>query len=310
MRILFLGAGATGGYFGGRLAAAGKDVVFLVRPKRQAQLEADGLRIESPFGDANVKVRAITQAAQAGAVDLVVLTCKAFDLDDAMEAVAPAVGQTTLVVPVLNGLRHLDRLDERFGAARVLGGYCHCATTLAGDGTIRHLNRLHRLSLGARREDQEQAASRVNAALAGAAFDLVPSQDVVRELWEKFAFLASLAAMTCLARASVGEICATRHGERLMREAFEGCEAVARAEAVALEPAWRNQALSLMTDPASSLTASMLRDLERGGRTEADHILGDMLERAERHGLRLPVLEAAYVQLQAHERRLAAKAGG
>lgn len=305
MRILFLGAGATGGYFGGRLAAAGKDVVFLVRPKRQAQLAVDGLRIESPFGDAKVTVRAVTQAAEAGAVDMVVLTCKAFDLDGAIEAIAPAVGPTTLVVPLLNGLRHLNRLDARFGAARVLGGFCHCATTLAGDGTIRHLNRLHRLSLGPRHPGQEETARRAHAALSGAGFELMLSEDVARELWEKFLFLASLAALTCLARASVGEICATRHGARLMREAFDGCHAVARAEGVTPTPAWRDQALSLITDPASRLTASMLRDLEKGGRTEADHILGDMLERAESHGLRLPVLEAAYVQLQAHERRLA-----
>ncbi|MEW5889193.1 MAG: ketopantoate reductase C-terminal domain-containing protein [Pseudomonadota bacterium] len=208
MLILFLGAGGTGGYFGGRLAQAGKDVVFLVRPGRQAQLARDGLRITSPFGDARVAVRAVQRAY----------------------------------------------------------------------------------------ED-----------LAGAGFDLALCADVRREMWEKYVFLATLAAMTCLLRASVGEICATRHGRGLMLETFAGCQAVARAEGVELSEQGRRHTEGFLTDPASTLTASMLRDLEKGGRTEADHVLGDMLERAAAHGLRLPLLEAAYAQLQAHERRIAGR---
>ncbi|MFZ5508621.1 MAG: 2-dehydropantoate 2-reductase [Pseudomonadota bacterium] len=307
MAILFLGAGGTGGYFGGRLAQAGKDVVFLVRPGRQAQLARDGLRITSPFGDAQVAVRAVQRADEAGPAQLVVLTCKAYDLDSAMDAIAPAMGRDTLVLPLLNGLRHLDSLDARFGPERVLGGFCHLATTLAPDGSIHHMNRVHRLSLGARTPAQQAVAQRAYETLAGAGFDLALCTDVRREMWEKYVFLATLAAMTCLLRASVGEICATRHGRGLMLEAFAACQAVARAEGAELSEQWRRQTEGFLTDPASTLTASMLRDLEKGGRTEAEHVLGDMLERAAAHGLRLPLLEAAYAQLQAHERRIAGR---
>lgn len=305
MHTLILGAGGTGGYFGGRLAAAGKDVVFLVRAGRQAQLARDGLVIESPFGNARVPVRTVLRAGDAGPVDLVLLTCKAYDLDAAIAAIAPAMGPGTLVLPLLNGLRHLERLDAAFGAERVLGGLCHLATTLAPDGTIRHMNQFHRLALGPRSPQQADGAGRAREALAGAAFDLAYSEDVGREMWEKFAFLTTLAAMTCLLRASVGEIAATRNGRALVLELFDGCAAVARAQGAEPSPEWQRKTGAILTDPASTLTASMLRDLEKGGRTEADHILGDMLDRAQAHGLRLPLLEAAYAQLQAHERRIA-----
>jgi 2-dehydropantoate 2-reductase len=167
------------------------------------------------------------------------------------------------------------------------------------------MNTLHRFALGARTPAQEALARTSFEALQGAALDLSLSADVDREMWEKFCFLTTLAGMTCLARASVGEIVATDHGAALMRASFAGCVAVARAEGVSPAEAWRTKTEGFLLDGESKLTASMLRDLEKGGRTEADHIIGDMLARAARHGLHLPGLEAAYIPLQAHERRLA-----
>jgi 2-dehydropantoate 2-reductase len=307
MRILILGAGGTGGYFGGRLAAAGKDVVFLVRAKRAEQLARDGLVIASPFGDLRQPVRCVTAAGDAGPVDLVVLACKAYDLASAIDAVRPAIGERTLLLPLLNGLQHLATLDAAFGAERVLGGFCHLAVTLTAEGSIRHMNRTHRFALGPRLPAQQEAARAAFAALAGAACDLAWCDDVQREMWEKFCFLTSAAGMTCLARASIGEIMATADGEALMRETFAGCLAVAGAAGIAPDPDWRAKNEAFLTDRNSPLTASMLRDLEKGGRTEAEHVIGDMLQRAQRAGIRIPALQAAYVALQAHERRLAAQ---
>ena len=222
MKILFLGAGATGGYFGGRMAAAGVDAAFLVRPKRAARLREGPLRIESPMGDLAVPVAAVTADAigahGAGAYDCVVLSCKAYDLDDAIASITPAVGAQTQILPLLNGMAHLDRLDAAFGADRVLGGLCQIAATLAADGTIRHLNQTHLLVFGARRPDQEPFCAELAREVGRAAFEMRHSDDIVLEMWEKWVMLASLAAVTCLMRATIGDIVAAPHGQAIVTE--------------------------------------------------------------------------------------------
>jgi 2-dehydropantoate 2-reductase len=308
MRILVLGAGGTGGYFGGRLAAAGRDVQFLVREARAAQLAAQGLRVKSPFGDLDLPVRTVTATTLAPQYDLILLSCKAYDLDGAMDALAPGLGPDTLILPLLNGLRHMPLLDQRFERAHVLGGLCHIAATLNERGEVLHLNRVHLLTLGARSAQQAAAVGDLERTLGGAGFEFKLSHDIERELWAKFVFLTTLAAMTCLMRGAVGEIMATRDGKALMNEVFDACLAVAAAAGFALAPDWQAKTRAFLTDRASLLTASMLRDLEAGGRTEADHILGDMVERAAAASIAAPVLRAAYCHLQTYAGRRAARA--
>ena len=218
MRILVLGAGGTGGYFGGRLVEAGADVTFLVRPPRAARLAADGLTVVSPLGDIHAPVRTVTTETLESPYDLVVLSCKAYDLEGAIAAVAPAVGPGTAVLPLLNGLAHFDRLTEAFGAERLLGGLCHIAVTLGAGGEIRHLNRVHSVTFG---EMAGGASARVDA-IAGvfgrARFDARASADVLQDIWEKYVFLTTLAGMTCLMRASVGAIMVTEIGRASCRE--------------------------------------------------------------------------------------------
>ena len=129
-RILVLGAGATGGYFGGRLLEAGHEVSFLVRPQRASVLRKTGLVIHSPEGIARLEPELVLAERLKGTYDLIILSCKAYDLDSAMEAVAPAVGKETAILPLLNGLKHYETLDARFGAERVLGGLCSIAVTV------------------------------------------------------------------------------------------------------------------------------------------------------------------------------------
>src|SRR5262249_40105239 len=151
MRILVVGAGGIGGYFGGRLLQAGRDVTFLVRPRRKAQLEASAISIRSPKGDFTFPAPPTVIAGDLGApFDLILLSCKSYDPDGAIESFAPAVGPNTAVLPLLNGMRHLDVLDQHFGAGRVLGGYCIISSTLDPDGLILHLNDLHTLVFGDR----------------------------------------------------------------------------------------------------------------------------------------------------------------
>ena len=306
MRILVLGAGATGGYFAGRLAQVGGDVTFLVRSRRAAQLAARGLVVKSPHGDFVVPAKFVQQPEVRPDYDLVMLTCKAYDLDAAIASITPAMGPTTFVLPLLNGLAHLDRLDAALGPGRVLGGTCYIAGNLAPEGEIVQLTQLHRIAFGKRPGNDAKAAVALMKLAAVFTKTKVESQlatDILLEMWEKYALLATLAAMTCLMRASVGDIVATDEGEGLMEACFATCEDTARAEGHEPRADRLAQARKMLTEAGSTFTASMLRDIEAGSRTEADHIVGDMLRRATAAKVPCGILRAAYCHLQAYEVR-------
>ncbi len=302
MRALILGAGATGGYFGGRMVEAGADATFLVRERRRAQLAEQGLRIASPVGDFQAKVRAVLRAEIAAPYDLVIVSCKAYDLDDAIETIAPAVGEGTAILPLLNGMRHLERLDSRFGAARVLGGLCGIAATLDADGTVRQMGKLHYLTYGERDGSTSARVAEVEKMLRGVKFDTWPSDRILGEMWEKWVLLATLAAATCLLRGAVGDIVAAsavEYTERLLDEV----RSIAAAAGIPPRADHLVRTRAALTEPGSTFTASMLRDLERGARVEADHILGDLLARGRAKGLDSPLLALAYANLKVYEAR-------
>ena len=309
MRILVLGAGGIGGYYGARLHDAGGDVTFLVRPARAAQLRENGLRVSSPFGDTCFSPRFLTREALASTFDVVILSCKAYDLDSAVEAIAPAVGAETLILPLLNGVCHMDALVARFGDTRVLGGVALISVMLAADGEIRHLNKLHRLVVGARSAEQQGRLKPLADLLAKANLEFVPSADVEQAMWDKIVFLATLAGSTCMLRASIGDIMHTLAGESFVTGLLTECAEIAPASGHALADAPLLAYRTQLTDRTSALMASMLRDVERGGPTEADHILGDMVARGEAQGVDAPLLRLAYSHLQAYERRRAVAAG-
>ncbi len=314
MRVLILGAGAIGGYFGARLIEAGHDVVFLVRPRRAALLAERGLRVASANGDYAGPVACLTAnelaaAARESPFDLIVLSCKAYDLEAALDAIAPAVGEGTRVLPLLNGFRHLDALDACFGGARVLGGLSHISVTLDDDGVVRHFGALDRLTFGAR-GGGDPCYPEIRDALLGLRVEVREAADVLGAMWEKFVHIATLAGMTCLMRASVGEIVRTGGGGALLLRLRAECADTAAREGHPLSEAGQVLTRKLLGDPASTLKASMLRDIERGARTEVEHILGDMLARAERHGVDAPLLQAACAHVRIYEAQRAGAGAG
>jgi len=305
MRILILGAGGTGGYFGGRLAQSGADATFLVRPARAAQLARDGLSIRSPLGDAAFPVAHATVDTLPAHVarapfDLVILSCKAYDLDGAIEAVAPAMTPGATLMPILNGLRHYGPLDARFGRGNVLGGLCFISAAKAADGGILHLGRPASITFGERDGGMSARVGAFAAVCAAAGIEHTASEDIAQEQWIKFSFLAALAAGTCLMRASVGDIVASRGGSAFMAALHDECLAVAAAEGQPIPTEARDAARAGLTAAGSDVKASMLRDLEAGHRVEAAHIVGDMLDRASAHGIDAPHLRAAWVHLQCY----------
>ena len=303
MRILVLGAGGIGGYYGARIQAAGGDVMFLVRPARVEQLKKDGLKVLSPFGDLQLSPKMVTKDELQETFDVIIVSCKAFDLESAIEAIAPAVGKGSVILPLLNGVRHIDALVDRFGAEHVLGGVAAISVTLAPTGEIQHLNKMHRFITGARGAIPPTALEPLAQLLSASGFDFVLSDNIDQALWDKFVFLTSLAGATCMLRASVGQILATVAGEAFIRGLVDECARIAAASGHALAETQLAAYLSMLTDKASGLMASMLRDVEKGGPTEADHILGDMVARAEALGLNAPLLRLAYSHLQAYDLR-------
>jgi 2-dehydropantoate 2-reductase len=310
MKILVLGAGAVGGYFGGRLAQAGADVTFLVRPKRAEMLAKSGLRITSKAaGDASLTPTCVIAGQVKPEYDIVMFTAKAYDLPSAIDAIAPAMaGGRGNVLPLLNGMSHLELLDARFGREHVLGGVAYIASTLGPDGEIRHLNEFHRIAFGPRHDSQKSVCEAFAAAAAGARTEIKLTEKVEQAMWDKWVLLASLAGITCLMRAPVGDIASTRSGAAITLTLLGECSAVAKAEGFPASDAFLANYRAMLTQKGEAFTASMLRDIEAGGQAEGEHILGAMLARARKHSLASPILEIATTHLEAYAARRAREA--
>jgi 2-dehydropantoate 2-reductase len=305
MRILVLGAGAIGGYYGGRLVESGADVTFLVRPRRAQQLAERGLVVRSPLCDIERAVQTVLAGAARETFDLVLLSCKAYDLDSAIEAIAPALGPQSAVLPLLNGINHMAVLSGRFGAARVLGGACGIGVTLNTAGEVIRGAPMEWLAFGELSGERSARSDAIAKIFSTAKINVSVSDDIVQAMWEKFVMLASLATATTLTRANIGEVMTAPTGEWLMVESLGECQRVASAEGHPPSPAAVERIRKMLTTKGSAFTASMMRDLVAGGATEGEHIIGDLVRRAEKHGLSVPVLRVALANLQVQEARRA-----
>ena len=307
MRILAVGAGAIGGFFGGRLLQAGRGVTFLVRARRAAELARDGLVIKSPNGDATLQNPPTVQADKLNEkFDVVLLSCKAFDLDDAIKSFAPAVGPQTAIIPLLNGMRHLDVLDTRFGKDRVLGGWCGIAATL---NEHRHVVQLapvfQSLSFGERNGAMSDRVRAIADNFAAGNIGSQASEKIMLEMWEKWVLLTTLASSTSLMRAAIGNILAAPGGRDFILGVRDECSAVAKAAGFAPGQAFMTRINTMLTAEGSPLTASMFRDIKAGAPVEADHIVGDMIARGDAAKVPVPKLRIAYTHLKAYENQRA-----
>ena len=304
LRILIVGAGAVGGYFGGRLAQAGRDVTFLVRPSRAKQLGQDGLRIISPHGDAVLSPKLISADKIDAPYDIIFLSVKGYALEVAMNDFAAAVEPETMIFSVLNGMRHIDILTKRFGEHAVIGGVCLVAAEIDHQGRIVQLADFQRLVYGERNGESTPRLKALDATLQGAGFDAHLSPEIMQAMWEKWVQLASLGAITCLMRGTIGEIVAAPGGAELSIDVLN--ESVAVATACGYKPSEKvlSRHAAAMTASGSSLTSSMYRDLRNGAPVEADQILGDFIERGSAHGVAAPLLKAAFVNLRVYQDRL------
>ncbi len=304
MRLLVVGAGSTGGYFGGRLAEAGRDVTFLVRPARAEHLRANGLQIVSPHGNVALTPKLVTADMLSEPFDAVLLTVKAYSLEAALRDMAPAVGPETMILPTLNGMKHVDVLTDRFGAKAVVGCVCMVAGTIDDAGRIVQLADFHNLIYGEMNGAPSSRMEQLDAFMQNAGFNAKLSPTIAREMWEKWVMLAAIGGATCLMRGAVGEIVAASGGlafmERLLDEVVTAIARVGETPSDAHVARVRG----MMTEVGSGLTSSMYRDLQKGAPVEADQIVGDLVARAERAGLSTPLLAAAHTSLAIYQNRL------
>ena len=304
MRILVIGAGAVGGYFGGRLAEAGRNVTFLVRGRQAETIHEHGLRIVSPHGNATLQPKLILAGQLAGAYDLIILCVKAYSLAGAMSDFAVAVGPDTIILPLLNGMRHLDLLSGRFGEDCVIGGACFVAAEVDTGGRIVQLTDIHRLVYGELKGGNSPRINVLYEAMRGAAFEARTSENILHDMWEKWVLLASLGAATCLMRGNIGEIEAIPGGADLARAILGECSAISTACGYVPGAAFLARTEKMLTTPRSTLTSSMYRDMSKNTLVEVDQILGDLLERGRKFAVTAPLIEAACANLRIYQARL------
>lgn len=303
MNILVLGAGAVGGYFGGRLLEKGVDVTFLVREKRQQQLEQQGLVIRSIHGDTSLKVRAIRSGEEIEPYDLIILTTKAYHFEEGLASIAPYVGENTLILPLLNGIVHMERLVERFGKDHVLGGLCFIETTLNEAGEVVQTSKRHELTFGewqgensSRLEEMAELFSNTNAT-----FTL--SNTIVRDMWHKYLFITTLSGITTLMNAAVGPIRDARFGKELTLQLAEETASLMRALGAPLDHDIVPKQMEMFWKQPDTMKASMLRDMEKGLPVEADHLQGYLLQEAERLNVTAPLLQIVYTNLTVYQNK-------
>ena len=296
MKILILGAGGVGGYFGARLIQAGADVTYLLRDKRHAKIQAEGLVIETPKDTFTVQPKAITRDQLKPEYDLIVLAPKSFDFEDALASLEGASAQGVFL-PFLNGLDHIQQLDAKFGKDRVMGGVAQIAATISSTGAVKQLTDLHMLTVGHRSAANEQIARDFYALCENAGFDRLYSENIEQSLWDKWVFLASLAGMTTLCRGHVGKISAAPWGIESTTALYAESCAIAAANGFPTKESAQKRSLDMLTNVKSSFAASMLRDLTQGNMTEHEHILGQLIQRGVRKGVACPLLKLAHTHL-------------
>jgi 2-dehydropantoate 2-reductase len=303
VRILIVGAGSTGGFFGAKLAQAGRDVTFLVRPQRFGQLERNGLHVTSPAGDIEIQPQLIT-AAEIEVFDIVLVAVKAYALESALKDMAGAVGPNTVILPLLNGMRHMDLITEKFGAERLLGCLCKVATSLDDQGRIVQQGTFCDIAYGELDGSDSTRLASVHEFMSDAGFTAKMSNTILREMWEKWTLLAAMGSINCLMRGSIGEVVSVPGGPEFAARVID--EVVTIVRAVGEEPSepFLTEARRLLTLKDSPQTSSMYRDLLAGNPIEADQIIGDLLKRASEKGIVSPTLSLVYSNLRAYQAKL------
>lgn len=301
MKILVVGAGGIGGYFGARLMETGQDVTFLVRERRKQQLEETGLNVESVHGDVRVKPKLATAQNPDGQYDLIVLTVKSYQLENAIEDIRPFVSEGSMILPLLNGIAHIEKLVEAFSEEQVLGGLCFIETTLDSNGTIIQTSPMHQLVYGERSGEETERILKVKEAVSGTKAEFALSENIVQDMWHKYLFITAMSGITASMESAIGPIRELESGKRTIAALLEELVTVMKALNAPIKETIGKEQFEKIMSLEAGMKSSMQRDLEKGQPIEMDHLQGYLLQEAKTRGLAVPVLETIFTKLKLYE---------
>jgi 2-dehydropantoate 2-reductase len=301
VKILVLGAGAVGGYFGGRLAEQGSDVTFLIREQRRDLLREQGLRVQSVHGDFTAWPQLIVSGEQASAFDVVLLTSKAYHLEESIAAIRPYVGEQTVIIPLLNGIAHIARLQAEFGPERVLGGLCYIESTLREDGVVVQTSPMHEVVFGQLTAASSERIARIQELFSGTQASFRLSENIDRDMWHKYLFITVFSGVTTLVRSAIGPIREAVYGKEIIQQLFAEVAAIIRAEGAPIDVDIEAKQWKVISKQKATMKSSMLRDMEKGGAIEVDHLQGYLLQLAEKYEIESNLLQTVYHNLKVYE---------
>lgn len=295
MKILILGAGGVGGYFGAQLIRAGVDITFLLREKRYLAIKQKGLSIITPEEKFIVYPKIILSKELNPKYDLIILSAKSYDLDSAIYAIEKASSKG-IILPLLNGMSHLKKLDMLFGADRVIGGLANISAIITPYGEVQRIADRHTLTIGHRSNAHIEKTREFFSLCKDSRFEIIYSNNIEQSMWDKWTFIATLAGLTTLFEANIAEILKISDGVKIITGMYGEACSIADENHYPVAPDVKAKAIGVLTEVGSGLTASMMRDLKQGFRTEHEHILGDLINMTNTRKSKQYLL-AAYVNM-------------
>jgi 2-dehydropantoate 2-reductase len=305
MRILMVGAGGIGGYFGARLLEKGADVTFLVREKRKQPLEENGLVVKSVHGDMQFhQPKTLISGEHAETFDVILLSTKAYHLQGAIEGIRPYAGENTMILPLLNGIAHMDALIAALGEENVIGGLCFIETTLDESGNIIQTSPIHDLVFGERSGAKTERILRLADAFEGTKASFTLSDNIEQDMWHKYLFISTLSGVTSLFQAPIGPIRDQEQGIETLRTLLEEAGKVMRGVNAPLAEKIEEAQAEKIMQMGYNMKSSLQRDMEKGLKTEADHFFKYLLDLASTQNIPTPVIAAIYTNLKIYETSL------
>lgn len=301
MKILIVGAGAVGGYFGARLIEKGEDVTFLVREKRKQQLLEDGLVVESKHGNVSAIPQLIT-AADQGSFDVVLIGTKAYHLDQAIDSVKPFVHSETIIIPMLNGIAHIEQLQQAFSKEQVMGGLCFIESTVTADGIIQQTSGIHHFLFGELDGQETERLKQLEQVFSGTKGKFKASNSIMSDLWHKYLFITAMSGVTTLFQQPIGPIIELEEGQEVIKTVINEITQVMRAEGAPIAEDVEVEQYSRFIALDFGMKSSMQRDMEKGAPVEVDHLQGYLLKKAKYHKIETPVLKSVYVNVKLYEK--------
>jgi 2-dehydropantoate 2-reductase len=306
MRIAVMGAGAVGGYFGARLAAAGHDVAFIARGAHLAAMREEGLKVKSIHGDLHIRALFTSDPGEVGPVDLVLFCVKSYDTEDAAAKLAPIMGENTAVLSLQNGIDNPDKIAARWARARTLAAVVYLGAVVAAPGRLEH-RAGGRIVLGDLDGPTSATAKRVEQAFSGAKISCALSAEIRKAMWTKLVWNAPFCALSCLARANVGEILESDSLNKLAEACMEEVREAARSTGIDLAPSVIDETFTF-SKTLGDFKPSMLQDLEARKPLEHEALNGIIVRLMAEKEKKAPINEAAYAVLKFLDARI--RAGG